>query len=155
MEGGGVARHELQREIRDEQDIRFALAWAEQFIRKGLKGGPVLLSLGRPRRSLDQNAKLWPMLTDVSRQCKLVVDGEPVKASPEDWKDVFTAALRRHQRVAKGIDGGLVFLGMRTSRMSKREFSDLIELIYAYGAEHGVEWSEPAQRTFSEHRRME
>lgn len=42
-----MARHELQREIRDEQDIRFALAWVEAMVRKGLAAGPVLLSLGR------------------------------------------------------------------------------------------------------------
>lgn len=95
-----------------------------------------------PTRSLDQNAKLWPMLADVSRQVMWPVDGAMVKLPEEDWKDIFTAALRKHQRMAKGIDGGLVMLGSRTSRMLKSEFSDLIELIYAFGAERGVVWSE-------------
>lgn len=148
MEGGGVARHELQREIRDEQDIRFALAWAEALIRQGLRAGPVRLSLGRPRRTVDQNRLLWAVLTDVSRQ----VEWHGQRLTKENWKDVFTAALKR-QQVVPGIDGGFVVLGTSTSRMSKQEFSELIELIYAFGAEHGVEWSEPAQRTFSEHRR--
>lgn len=150
MEGGGVARHELQREIRDEQDIRFALAWAEALIRQGLRAGPVRLSLGRPRRTVDQNRLLWAVLTDVSRQ----VEWHGQRLTKENWKDVFTAALKR-QQVVPGLDGGFVVLGTSTSRMSKQEFSELIELIYAFGAEHGVEWSEPAQRTFSEHRRME
>jgi hypothetical protein len=30
----------------------------------------------------------------------------------------------------------------RTSKLNVKEFSDLIECIYAYGAEHGVKWSE-------------
>lgn len=144
-----MARHELQREIRDEQDVRFALAWAEAMVRKGLAAGPVLLSLGRPRRSLDQNALLWAVLTDVSRQ----VEWHGHRLTKENWKDIFTAALKR-QQVVPGIDGGFVVLGTSTSRMSKQEFSELIELIYAFGAEHGVEWSEPAQRTFREHRRV-
>lgn len=144
-----MARHELQREIRDEQDIRFAAAWMEAMARKGLAAGPVLLSLGRPRRSLDQNALLWAVLTDVSRQ----VEWHGQRLTKENWKDVFTAALKR-QQVVPGIDGGFVVLGTSTSRMSKQEFSELIELIYAFGAEHGVEWSEPAQRTFSENRRV-
>lgn len=149
MEGGGVARHELQREIRDEQDIRFALAWAEALIRQGLRAGPVRLSLGRPRRTVDQNRLLWAVLTDVSRQ----VEWHGQRLTKENWKDIFTAALKR-QQVVPGIDGGFVVLGTSTSRMSKQEFSELIELIYAFGAEHGVEWSEPAQRTFSENRRV-
>lgn len=149
MEGGGVARHELQREIRDEQDIRFALAWVEAMVRKGLAAGPVRLSLGRPRRTVDQNRLLWAVLTDVSRQ----VEWHGQRLTKENWKDIFTAALKR-QQVVPGIDGGFVVLGTSTSRMSKQEFSELIELIYAFGAEHGVEWSEPAQRTFNEHRRV-
>ncbi len=91
------------------------------------------------KRTLDQNAKMWPMLQDVAAQ----VDWYGQKLSPDDWKDVFTASLRR-TRVVPGLDAGtFVPLGMRTSDMSKQEFSDLIELIYAFGAEHGVEWSDP------------
>ena len=87
-----------------------------------------------PRRSLDQNSLLWSLLTDVSAQ----VEWYGSKLSPEDWKDVFTASLRR-ARVVPGIDGGtFVPLGMRTSDMSKAEFSDLIELIRAFAAEREV-----------------
>jgi len=89
-------------------------------------------------RTTDQNSKLWPMLADVSQQ----VDWYGRKLSPEDWKHVFTASLKK-QDVVPGIDGGFVVLGMSTSNMSKRLVCDLIELIYAFGAEHGVHWSEP------------
>jgi ABC-type branched-subunit amino acid transport system ATPase component len=41
-----------------------------------------------------------------------------------------------------GIDGGMVYLGEPTSGMSKQELADLIELIYHFGAERGVEWTE-------------
>jgi hypothetical protein len=37
-----------------------------------------------------------------------------------------------------------VVMGVSTSRMSKRELGDLMTLIEAFGAERGVEWSEPA-----------
>jgi ABC-type branched-subunit amino acid transport system ATPase component len=36
----------------------------------------------------------------------------------------------------------MVFLGEPTSGMSKEEISDLIELIYHFGSERGVEWTE-------------
>jgi hypothetical protein len=94
-----------------------------------------------PARSLDQNAKLWACLTDIAQQ----VEWYGAKLSAEDWKDVMTASLRR-ARVVPGIDPGTyVPLGMRTSDMSKEEFSNLIELVVAFGTERGVVWSEPAQ----------
>lgn len=105
-----------------------------------------VVKVEEPLRTLDQNSKMWPMLTDISRQVQWPVDGELQLISEEDWKDIFTAALRKHQRMAKGIDGGVVMLGGRTSRMRKREFIDLIDIMYAFGNEKGVEWSEPEQR---------
>lgn len=89
----------------------------------------------RPQtRSLDQNARLWAMLTDVSEQ--VLWYGKHL--SPDDWKDVFSASLRQ-TRVVPTIDGdGFVPLGMRTSTMTKAEFGALMDLIEAFGAERGV-----------------
>jgi len=86
-----------------------------------------------PTRSLDQNAKLWAALTDVSRQ--VVWHGR--KLDPESWKHVFTAALAK-QDVVPGIDGGFVVLGKSTSNMDKGEMAELIELITAFGVQQGV-----------------
>lgn len=91
------------------------------------------------KRTTDQNAKMWAMLTDVAMQ----VDWYGQKLTPDDWKDVFTASLRK-VRVVPGLDAGtFVPLGMRTSDMTKQEFSDLLELINAFGAERGVRFHEP------------
>lgn len=84
-------------------------------------------------RSLEQNSLLWPLLTAVSQQ----VDWYGHKLTPDEWKDVFTAALKR-QKVVPGLDGGFVVVGASTSKMGKREFSDLLDLIFAFGAEKGV-----------------
>lgn len=95
------------------------------------------VTLAEPTRNLEQNAKLWASLADISEQ--VVWHGK--RLSPEDWKHVFTASLRK-LTVVPNLDGtGFVALGLSTSRMTKREFSDLIELIAAFGAEHGVMWS--------------
>lgn len=94
-------------------------------------------------RTLSQNSKLWPMLTDVSKQ--VIWYGQ--KLTKEEWKDVFTAALKK-QKVVPGIDGGFVVCGQSTSVMPKREFCDLIELINAFGAQHEVIWSDSAKEQF-------
>lgn len=90
------------------------------------------------KRSLSQNDLLWARLTDVAAQ----VEWYGQKLSPDDWKDMFTASLRK-ARVSPGIDpGSFVVLGLHTSDLSKQEFSDLLELIAAFGAEHGVQFQD-------------
>lgn len=89
-------------------------------------------------RSLEQNSMLWALLTDVSRQ----VDWYGRKLSPENWKNVFSAALKK-QDVVPNIDGdGFVVLGQSTRKMGKKEFGDMIELIQSFGAQRGVVWSD-------------
>lgn len=113
---------------------------ARQMAMQAIKNSPdgYVVMIQESTRSLDQNSKLWALLTDVSRQ----VEWYGRKLTPEDWKNVFSSALRK-QDVVPNIDGdGLVVLGQSTSKMSKREFSDLVELIMCFGANHNVEWTE-------------
>lgn len=114
------------------------LPYVIDLIERAVVQTDILVELSRPKRSLDQNALLWAVLTDIARQAELVINGQSMKASPEDWKAVFTSALRQYERMALGIDGGLVMLGHPTRRMTKAEFSDLLELIFAYCSENGI-----------------
>ena len=92
------------------------------------------LEFKAPRRSINQNSLMWQRLTEIAQQ--VIWYGQ--KLNPEDWKDVFTASLRK-ARVVPGIDAGsFVPLGMRTSDMSKEEMTNLLELIAAFAAERGV-----------------
>lgn len=93
------------------------------------------VSIMEPKRTLEQNALLWPLLEVLSNR----VIWHGVQLSPEDWKDLLTASLKG-QRSAPGINGGFVIFGERTRTYCKQEFSELIELIYAFGVEHGINW---------------
>ncbi len=115
-------------------------------VKGAVEGGPVVVTLSRETRTLDQNAKMWPMLKDVSDH----VEWYGQYLIPENWKDVFTAALN-DQKAVPGINGGVVFLGKSTSKMKKAEFSDLIECMYAFGAEHDVQWSEKSINIYNEY----
>lgn len=101
---------------------------------------PYVVEIKERTRSSQQNRRLWATLRDVANQ----VEWHGQKLSPDDWKAIFTAALKG-QRSAPGIYGGFVVLGQSTSKMRVGEFSDLLELINAFGAEHGVSWSNDAQ----------
>lgn len=90
-------------------------------------------------RSLDQNAAMWPILQAFSEQLEWPVNGRMVRMTPDEWKDVLSAAFQNEQaRLAMGLNGGVVMLGMRTSRMTKRQFSEWLEFLHATAAERGV-----------------
>lgn len=109
-----------------------ARAGAIRAVREAPDGFAVTIS--EPTRNLDQNARLWASLAEISSQ----VEWYGRRLSPDDWKNVFSASLKRLE-VVPNLDGtGFVALGRSTSVLSKREFSDLLELIYSFGAERGV-----------------
>jgi len=92
------------------------------------------------KRSLPQNDRMWAMLTDVAMQLKW----HSIGLTPDDWKLVFLDAMKREARFVPNIDGtGFVNLGRSSSDLSKEEMSELIELIFAFGAQHGVKFNEP------------
>lgn len=127
----------------DHARDRMAAAWrfACQFLEVG-KAVKVTVREAKPTRTLEQNSRLWALLTDVSRQVQWPVDGKLQFLSPDEWKTIFTAAHEKHQRVAQGIEGGFVMLGSSTSKMSIRDMIDLQTIIEAFGAEHGVKWGQ-------------
>ena len=97
-----------------------------------------VVTIKEPTRNLEQNAKMWAMLEDLAEQC----DWHGNKLVAEEWKDLLSAGLVQSKAVPNLTGNGFVILGQRTSRLTKSQFAALIELIYAFGAERGVVWSE-------------
>jgi hypothetical protein len=99
-----------------------------------------IVNIREATRSNLQNAKLWAMLSDVSR-----AKPEGRELTPDVWKALFMHALDQAQRFEMALDGkGMVPVGFRSSRLTKDQMGDLIEVIYEYGARHGISWSEAA-----------
>ena len=98
-----------------------------------------VIRIDEPTRNLEQNALLWVLLSEFSRQLVWPVNGAMVKLEPEEWKDILTAAYKQEsQRIAMGLNGGMVMLGMRTSKMGKRQFGEFVEFVQATAADRGV-----------------
>lgn len=101
-----------------------------------------ILNIKPATRTNEQNARMWAMLSDISR-----AKPEGRELTPEVWKSLFLHALGHTQRFEMALDGrGVVPVGFRSSRLTKEQMSDLMEMIAEYGARHGVEWSEPERR---------
>lgn len=121
---------------------RDVLSRAIGTIRELADGGSITIKVYDVIRSLDQNAKMWPMLTDIAKQVPWPVNGEMTHLDADDWKAIMTASFQREARIAPGLHGGFVMLGARTSKFSRREMCDFITFLYAEGNERGVQWSE-------------
>lgn len=92
-----------------------------------------IVEIREPKRSDAQNRLMWELLTAISRQVKW--DGETLE--PEEWKDLITAVLKK-QKVCRGLEGGIVVIGSRTSKMTVTEMNEVIEYAYAWGTDAGV-----------------
>lgn len=102
-------------------------------------GPDYVVKVSEPARNLDQNARMWAMLSDVSR-----AKPEGRRWTPEAWKAAFMHSLGHQVQFCEGLgDSGPFPMGFRSSRLTKRQMADLITVISEYGDRHGVQWSEP------------
>lgn len=122
--------------IRSNADRALATRWIEQ-VPVGTR-----VEFKAAKRTVDQNSKMWAGLTDLAVQLRW--HGKMLR--PDDWKLVMLDGLNREVRIVPNIAGtGFVNLGRSSSDLSKDEMSQLLELIAAFGAEHGVAFHDPAQ----------
>ena len=106
---------------------------------------PLLLDIKETTRTAEQNRKMWPLLKDLSDQ--VIWFGN--KYDSDDWKDLITALVaktkKQEQRMAPGLDGGVVMFGQRTSKMNIPQMVEVIEAIYWFGTQQGVQFSDKSK----------
>lgn len=87
------------------------------------------------KRTLPQNDRFWAMLTDIS--CQVEHCGR--KYTPDEWKILVMHAWGREVRFVPSLDGKtFVPFAYSSSDLAKVEMTELIEFMFAWGAEHGV-----------------
>lgn len=99
-----------------------------------------VVNIREATRSTDQNALMWCLLSDLSR-----AKPEGRRHTPDIWKSIMMNACGHKVQFEHGIDGEPFPVGFRSSRLTVAQMSELIEMIYWYGAQHGVEWSNAAR----------
>lgn len=103
-------------------------------VRKAPSGYRV--TIHEPKRSTEQNNRLWHMLTQIS--VSYAHHGQ--RLSPDDWKVLFMASLNREIRMVPNLDNdGFVQLGRSSSKLSKSEMTDLMTLIEAFAAQNQID----------------
>lgn len=111
-----------------------------------------MVTISQPARNLEQNAKLHVMIDDISTQA-LFMDKE---WEAENWKRLLLDAFARIKasegeplkggfgKIVPNLDhSGFVQLGVQSRGLRKKEASEFIEYLFAFGAmqEPQVTWS--------------
>lgn len=121
------------------QTIILSGSTQREFARRLIDLAPVdaVVNIREATRSKDQNAKMWAMLSDISR-----AKPEGRVWTPDVWKAAFMHFLGHEILWQPGLDGATPFpAGFRTSKLNKFLMADLITCIQEYGDRHGVRWS--------------
>ncbi len=115
----------------------FVILQAQDFTR------PKKIVIKDQDRSSEQNKKLHACLSDIAKQ----VEHAGKKWDVLIWKRLLTAAWLRESgekpQMIPAVDGnGFDVVYERTSRLSVKQCASLLLWIEAFGAEHGVRWSQ-------------
>lgn len=113
----------------------FARARAIEIIVQAPDG--FVATVAEPKRTGEQNDKMWAMLTDLS-----VAKPEGRRLIPEDWKVLMMHACGWECQFLEGLDGRPFPKGFSSSQLTKSQMASLITFIQEYGDRHGVRWSE-------------
>lgn len=100
--------------------------------------------------SLKQKRKFHAMLRDIARQVSFC--GELV--DEHEWKLIVFAAAYGQDVVPSPFGHGFIIRNKRRTRDLAKSgddgMADLITQLYAFGAEKGVEWTDPEWRAMRE-----
>lgn len=122
-----------------------ALKTAWTFIKPLLMAGHrLVIEVRQEKRSDAENRLLHAMLGYISKH----MEWAGKKRDSETWKRLLTAAWLRargeHIEMLPALDGcGIDVVFRRTSDLTRSECAELIEFIYAWGAENDLEFPPP------------
>lgn len=110
--------------------------WAQQSIRDA----PPLsvVTIEPPRASWPQKKRMNAMCGEVAKQ----VPWHGQMLEKDDWRHIFAAALFK-LRIVPNLEGdGFVTLTPSTTKMTRDQMSNMIDLIAEFGARHSVVFSD-------------
>jgi hypothetical protein len=135
-----TVKRELEFSIERENQIAIAQHWVGRVASRGLPGGPVVVRLGRERRTLDQNAHIHPVVRVIKNHME--AHGAPKRN--EYWWRYYLLGKFAGQEITPDPDGSGQFIvinnAVGTSDLRKDKAAEFIDWAYAFGADVGVDW---------------
>jgi hypothetical protein len=115
-------------------------AYARELIDRAPAG--YVVTIGEPRRTSAQNRRFHAMVADLER-----LDPLGRRYTDRAYQALAMAANGHEPETIVGLDGELIVLGFKSSRLTVAQMSDIIEWLFWFGAQHGVVWSNEAKES--------
>ena len=69
----------------------------------------------------------------------------------DEWRQFFTGIIQG-QKPVPIPEGGIIMVGGSSRELKKKQMSDCIEYIYAFGSERQVKWSELSLQNYDKYK---
>lgn len=151
---------EMEITIGDSQTFGDRMRRVIDLVDRGLSRGPVVVTLGRPKRSGAQNRHFHALIGEIAQQVE--VGGR--KYSPKVWKAMLVDQFEQEMAAAgtplskpgstvPSLDGRrVVTVRPSTTELRKAEAAAFIEFLYAQGVDMGVEFTPPTIEIYEQYR---
>ena len=114
-------------------------------VKEALQAGKQLtLEIKQVNKSREQEEKYHAMIGEISKQAQHL----GAKWDAESWKRLLVDQFCRENDIKTGVvipnlsGDGIVQLGFQTRKFTKEQASEFVEWLNAWGAEHGITYSQ-------------
>lgn len=114
-------------------------------VKEALQAGKQLtLEIKQVNKSRDQEEKYHAMIGEIAKQAQHL----GAKWDAESWKRLLVDQFCRENDIKTGVvipnlsGDGIVQLGFQTRKFTKEQASEFVEWLNAWGAEHGITYSQ-------------
>jgi len=128
---------------KDNATALMANLWPK--VKEALASGKKLtLEIKNASKSRDQEEKYHAMIGEIAKQAQHL----GAKWDAESWKRLLVDQFCRDNDIKTSVvipnlsGDGIVQLGMQTRKFTKEQASEFVEWLNAWGAEHGITYSQ-------------
>jgi hypothetical protein len=114
-------------------------------VKEALQAGKQLtLEIKQANKSREQEEKYHAMIGEIAKQAQHL----GAKWDAESWKRLLVDQFCRENDIKTGVvipnlsGDGIVQLGFQTRKFTKEQASEFVEWLHAWGAEHGITYSQ-------------
>jgi hypothetical protein len=155
LQGVELMANHVQKKVETAEEIENAAAWVAGMLKRALPSGAAVITLSRPGKSRDQEAKYHAMISDIQRQCFRGYSLDGVKAVlvnqfALEMDQAGEPLANPGEKVWDWKSQEPVYVRPSTKKFRKAEASQFIEFLHSVGAEYDVQWSDASLAAYDE-----
>ena len=134
----------MKLELTSESQAKALMVSLWPKVLNALKTKQLTLEIKQANKSREQEEKYHAMIGEIAKQAQHL----GAKWDAESWKRLLVDQFCRESDIKTGVvipnlsGDGIVQLGFQTRKFTKEQASEFVEWLNAWGAEHGITYSQ-------------